>query len=218
MIERYLHVMHLADAGEDLPEQTRERMKALFPRAALRRMTQLGMLVGSVLKDLAIDDQGAVVYASTYAETRALEDYLATFPTPSPALFQTSIHPSAVEQALISRQQPVRTFLPLAGDERLIAQALLTTLLAPAENVILVGGEERGTWLREKRLASERSFAFALEFRSEASAAIGRLALVDGEIPHSACWTWDFFERVQRRETLALPAAPGKHLRLSWLA
>jgi hypothetical protein len=218
MIERFLHAVHVSEATNESIEQTRERMKAHVPRASLRRMTQLGLLVSAVLKDVPLSEEDTIVYASTYAETRALEDYLASFPTPSPALFQTSIHPSAIEQALIGRNQPVRTFLPLSGGEGLVAQALLTTLLASAENVILVGGEERGTWLRERKLASERSFAFALHFRCEPGGAIGRLSLAAGDGDAAHCATWTFFDQLARRETLALSAMPGKHLQLSWLA
>ena len=217
MAERYLHALQLADAGEETPEQTRERLKAQFPRNAVRRMTQLGLLVGSVLHELPLAESDAVVYASTYAETRALEDYLASFPTPSPALFQTSIHPSAVEQALIARTQPVRWFVPLSGGARLARQALVTALLLPAARVVLVGGEERGTWLRERRLASERSFAFACFLTAEPAGALARLALETGEAPDAPADTAALQAALRDRTPLTFPAAPGRRLQLDWL-
>ena len=110
MLERYLQGLSLDEPdGEDLAA-TRERLKNRFPRGATRRMTQLGLLVGAALEDLAPQPDDALVYASAYAETRALEGYLDSFPAASPTLFQTSIHPSAVQQALISRQLEVGEF------------------------------------------------------------------------------------------------------------
>ena len=61
---------------------------------------------------------------------------------------------------------------------------MLTALLEPAPRVVLVGGEERGTWLVEHKMASERAFAFAAELRADAAGAIGRVARV--ELAHDA--------------------------------
>ena len=174
MIERF--IQHL---GVELPspDETaaggRERLREKFPRNAVRRMTHLGLLVGSALDGTALGPDDAVVYASTFAETRALEDFLSSFPAPSPQLFQTSIHPSAVQQVLIGRQQPVARLWPLAGCKRLVEHALLTALLEPAVRVALVGGEERGTWMLERGMASARSFAFAALFTPDAAGAVG---------------------------------------------
>src|SRR6187549_1436217 len=101
MLESYLHALSLADAGDEDLATTRERLKERFPRGATRRMTQLGLLVGAALEEFSPQPDDALVYASAYAETRALEGYLESFPAASPTLFQTSIHPSAVQQALI---------------------------------------------------------------------------------------------------------------------
>src|SRR5262245_32828036 len=97
--ERYISALSVADAGDEEPAVTRERLKDRFARGATRRMTQLGMLVGAALEELVPQPDDAVVYASAFAETRALEGYLDSFPSASPTLFQTSIHPSAVQQA-----------------------------------------------------------------------------------------------------------------------
>ncbi|MBI4624678.1 MAG: hypothetical protein HY736_15845 [Verrucomicrobia bacterium] len=119
MIERYIHHLRVErPAADETVTGGRARLGEKFPRAALRRMTHLGLLVGSALDGLALGPDDALVYATTFAETRALEDYLATFPTPSPMLFQTSIHPSAVQQVLIARQQPLTRFWPMTGRRR----------------------------------------------------------------------------------------------------
>jgi len=175
-MQRFIHHVRveLPPAGEAAAE-ARARLGEKFPRTALRRMTHLGMLLGSALDGVVLAPEDAVVYASSYAETRALEDFLASFPQASPLLFQTSIHPGGVQQVLIGRQQPVARLWPLAGRARLVEQALLTALLEPAPRVVLLGGEERGTWLLEQGYASDRAFALAAGLTREPAGAAGRV-------------------------------------------
>src|SRR3954469_10215370 len=154
MLERYIHGLSVADIGDEDHAATRERLKGRFPRGATRRMTQLGLIIGAAIEELGPRADDAVVYASAYAETRALEGYLDSFPSASPTLFQTSIHPSAVQQALIGRQQAVNEFFPLTGRAHLVAHAVQTAFLSPASRVVVCGGEERGTWLLEQKAAS----------------------------------------------------------------
>ena len=157
------------------PERVRELSKNFAPNAA-RRMTQLGLLLGEALREFPIEPADAVVYATTFGETVATGRYLESFPTASPLFFQTSIHPSAIEQVLINRGCPVRELTPLAGQPDLSAQAALTALLTPGERVLLTGGEEVGTWLRQLDAASNVGFAFALELsHGTAGPAVGEL-------------------------------------------
>lgn len=184
MTERFIHHVRveLPPVTEAVAE-ARGRLAEKFPRTALRRMTHLGLLLGSVLDGVVLRDDDALVYATSYAETRALEDFLSSFPAASPLLFQTSIHPGGVQQVLIGRQQPVARLWPLAGRARLVEQALLTALLEPAPRVLLLGGEERGTWLLEHDLASARAFALALELTREPAGAVGQVVLTPGTKP-----------------------------------
>lgn len=241
MLERFIQALSVADAGGEEPAATRERLKERFPRGATRRMTQLGLLVGAALDELGPRPDDAVVYASAFGESRALEGYLESFPTASPTLFQTSIHPSAVQQALIGRQHAVNEFFPLTGREHLPAHAVQAALLSAAPRVLLCGGEERGTWLLERACASGRSFAFALALGNEAAGAIGRVALEaapssggpgsggNGEpgefgrgvkpLPQSPAQAFtleEFFEALRERRVLDLVAAPGLRLKLEW--
>jgi hypothetical protein len=182
MLERFLQQVRVErpPPGETAPE-ARDRLGARFARGLARRMTHLGLLVGAALEGLPVRDEDTVVYATTFAEARATEDYLAGFPTPSPMLFQTSIMPSAVQQVLISRQQAVRHFLPLTGRRRLAEHAVLAALLDPAPRVILAGGEERGTWMLERGVASDEAFAFAAGLVRDPAGATGRIAFEPGE-------------------------------------
>lgn len=222
MLELAITAVRTDDAagGREDPAATRVRLKNAFPLGATRRMTQLGMLVSALLEALEPCAEDALVYASGWAETRALESYLDSFPTPSPTLFQTSIHPSAVQQGRILRQRPVREFFPLTGGVHLPCAALrvAATCATCVPRVLLCGGEERGTYLLERGAASPRTFAFALALTGRTCAApLGHVALEEapgcetGEFP---LFAW--FDALHARTPLDCPAAPGVRLRLTW--
>src|SRR5262249_1179569 len=102
MMVRFIHHLKVErPAATETAIEARERLREKFPRNTLRRMTHLGMLIGTTLDGLTLTPEDALVYATTIAETRALEDFLASFPTASPLGFQTSIHPGGVQQVLI---------------------------------------------------------------------------------------------------------------------
>ena len=216
MLERFIQELRTDDPGSETPAATRDRLKPRFTAGSTRRMTLLGMLAGAALGDLQPAGDDAVVYASAFGEGRALEDYLASFPTASPTLFQTSIHPSGVQQGLIGAQRSVQELFPHAGGRQLAVQALLTAMLAPAPGVVLVGGEERGTWLVEADAVSDRTFAYAVRLaREPGPAALGRLTLAQeeatGALTHPA-----WFELLHHRQPFDGPAAEGWHLQLAW--
>lgn len=216
MIERHLHAVRIENPGLEEPAATRERLRELFPRGATRRMTQLGLLLGSVLDGIKLTADDTLVYASAYAESQALEDYLTSFPSASPTLFQTSIHPSAVQQVLIARQQPLPQFFPLTGHRQLAAHAVQAALLAATPRVLLCGGEERGTWLVECGVASLESFAFAVVLSNDPAGALGTLRLTANDEPDSALTLPEFFTLLRERRPLHQAAAPGLTLDLAW--
>jgi len=205
------------DAAEEEPSVTRERLKDRFPRGSTRRMTQLGLLVGDVLMDMDPGPDDAIIYISRYAETRALEQYLESFPTASPTLFQTSIHPSAVQQVMIGRQLPVREFLPITGNEQLVAQGLTAALVSPASRVLLCGGEERGTWLLEQGVASDRNFAFACALSRDPDGALGRVTMGNEVCPPEVpLGLEEFFRRLTDREPFTLVAPSAQRISWTW--
>jgi hypothetical protein len=212
MIERYLHHTRVElPAPEETAVGARVRLADKFPRTALRRMTHLGLLVGSVLDGAPLGADDALVYATTFAETRALEDFLGSFPAASPLLFQTSIHPGGVQQVLIGRQQPIARLWPLAGRTRLLEQACLTALLEPAPRVMLTGGEERGTWMLEQGMAAARPFAFAAALTREPVGARGRIAFTpdNGTIDEACPALEDFAHALAERQTLGWRGGGG---------
>ena len=226
MPELFIQALRTDDAAAEDPAATRERLKEIFPKLASRRMTQLGLSLGSTLLPLNPAETDTVIYASEYAETRALEGYLDSFPSASPTLFQTSIHPSAVQQALIGRQQPIREFFPITGSGHLVVRALQTAALATSPRVLLCGGEERGTWLLERGTASPRTFAFTLALSRETTpSALGRITLAPANASATATSSdatalplVGFFNALHERRPLDLAAAPGVRLTLVWSA
>ncbi len=217
MLERFIQELRTDDPGAETPAVTRERLKGRFAPGTTRRMTLLGMLVGAVLGDVTLSGEETLVYASTFGEGRALEDYLASFPAASPTLFQTSVHPSGVQQGLIGRQRSVKELFPHAGGGQLVVQALLTAMLAPGPDAVLTGGEERGTWLMETGAVSDRTFAYAMRLsREPGPRPLGRLELTQevstGSLAHPA-----WFERLHGRQPFDGTAGDGWRLKLIWL-
>jgi hypothetical protein len=216
MLERHIQALVTDDTTGEAPAATRERLKGNFPAGATRRMTNLGLLVGSALAKLAPGEDDSVVYATGYAESCALEGFLDSFPTPSPTLFQTSIHPSAVQQLMIGRQQPLRELIPISGGPLIAFHAVRASLLSPAHRSVLCGGEERGSWLLEHGLASDRTFAFAMALTAGESAdALGRVRISrdegDGRLDLPS-----FFDLVNARKPFDAMIAPGWRLALEW--
>jgi hypothetical protein len=222
-----------------MPADRVRAWSANFPANAVRRMSKLGLMLGETLRDFPIAPEDAVVYATTFAEPVATERYLESFPAASPLYFQTSIHPSAIEQVLITRGCPVRELTPLAGQAHLSAQAALTALLTPSPRVLLTGGEEIGTWFRDLDAASHVGFAFALELgesldaedaTAPPKAALGELRWsgAGGHQPHGcACGACgasagkagdlrELFEAVSARSTLRCPSPAGGEVELRW--
>lgn len=208
---RYLHHLRTElPADDEVAAGARVRLADKFPRTTLRRMTHLGMLLGSVLEESGLGSDDALVYASAYAETRALEDFLRSFPAASPLLFQTSIHPGGVQQVLIGRQQPIARLWPLAGRKRLVEQALMTALLEPAARVAVAGGEERGSWLLEQGVASARAFAFGVVLTRDAAGAMGRVSFTPSTAADEICPTLEAFtESLAARQPVRWAGAGG---------
>ncbi len=105
---------------------------------------------------------------------------------------------------MITRQHPVEEFFPLTGRGHLVAQAIQAAMLSPAPRVLLCGGEERGTWLLARGIASPGSFAFALALTADPEGALARFSLnPQAETRnHRASFRWWIFLR---------PSARAKH-------
>ncbi len=193
-------------------------LKAEFPGRSARRMTRLGMQMTHVLRSLDIQEDCSLIYASSFSETCTIEKFLDSFPFPSPQAFQTSIHPSGVEQFLIQNKQPVTELFPLAGLGDLLFRALDTALLCQNEQIILCGGEERGTWLGDTGVSAEANYAWAIEVRTQAiDDAVARIAWRGlAEADGDAKLIPNLIEALRAETVYRYRASGGGELELSW--
>ncbi len=193
-------------------------LKSEFPGRSARRMTRLGMQLSHVLRELAIDESCSLVYATSYSETCAIEKFLESFPFPSPQAFQTSIHPSGVEQFLIQNKQPITEFFPIAGEDDLLFRSLETAQLCQSETIILCGGEERGTWLTDLGVSCQTNYAWALELSTQPIAdAVARLTWSGlAEAEGDAAIIVNFLKALEAEEDFHYSASNGGKMELSW--
>ena len=103
-------------------------------------------MISEIISQILPADDLPVIYASTFSETKTLENFIDSFPHPSPLKFQLSIHPSAVQQAFIACQRPLPYLLPITCGSGISIQALSKTMLQ-AGAAVLLAGEEPCTWL-----------------------------------------------------------------------
>ena len=217
MFERHIHLIRTDDASSEDPAATRARLASHFPPAVARRMTQLGMLLGAILNELAPARDDAIIYATQYGEGRTLETFLDSFPAASPIGFQSSVHPSAVQQNMIRRAQPITEYFPMAGADYLPGQSLLAAVLSPAPRVILCGGEERGTWLAPIDAASPRSFAYGMILTRDPQHAIGNITLTPAtDAPAEKISNAAWFDILHARKNFSGVIAPSWQVKLAF--
>lgn len=203
--------------GETLAE-ARSRLPREFPRRSARRMTHLGTLMARILAGHDPGLESTLVYGTTYAETRSLEDYVDSFPTPSPLLFQGSIHPSGIQQVFVHRKIPVGNFIPITGKDYLVASMLKAAFLAGDESVAVCGGEERGTWLLECGRASAEAFAWGFTLSRFPVGSTGSLFFEPGPL-RTAPEPVDhlhFVSALEQRSFLEIPHPAGGGYRIEW--
>lgn len=208
-----LHIRRaVAILGEDQAslDARLEAHRDTLPRAQGRRMNPLGLALDLALGDDAPAPDEPLVYVSRYGMSRTLEDYLVSFPHPSPLAFQNAIHPAGIEQYLVPRKAVIGELVPVAVDaETGMAPALRTLFLTPGGTRRLAGGEERGTWLAEREAAARSTFAFALTLAETAAPGdLGTLARTafDGAVPTVS--PLDFTRAIDARAPIRI-AAPG---------
>lgn len=203
------------------PENDAAAVAALVPdiqKRAARRMSLLGRQIFHVMSDIDLDLDTSLIYGTTFTEAKALETFLDSIPYASPTAFQTSIHPGGIEQALIMRRQEVAALFPLAGDRTLFLQMIQTALTCSTPRAVILGGEEKGTWLQEFDLAYPRLFAFSMEIRKEPGNCAGSITW-DNENPLESpvlpCLE-DAVRALHSRETLIFGSPDHGRFRIDW--
>ncbi len=201
----------------ELSGEQRQELGAHLPKASLRRMSDLGLLIGAVLHALDAREDCPLILASTYAESRALEAFLDSFPTPSPTRFQTSVHPSSVQQPRVALQAPLAQFIPMTGKSGLAVNACRTALSVGDSDALLIGGDERGNRLIDNSLAHDVSFAFGLELSTFDDGAIGQISWDAKDNPGGDDLAlYALFEAVAERRPVRVANRDLGVLRIEW--
>lgn len=213
-----IEAVETVEGGSDFAADARIRHKSEFPGRSARRMTHLGMLITLCLQKMDAEKDIPIIYASAFGESESLEKFIDSFPEASPALFQSSIHPSAVEQGLISKKQSVNRFYPITSDSNLFGQAIENCFLLGEQDVILLGGDERGNWLCPSDLASTVSFAFGMRLSRDGEG-IGSLEIDRTQRPdREGCIDLQqAADSIKNRDSLSIPSfALDARIRLEW--
>lgn len=176
MHKRYIHFANCVGPFEAIDSIRLKELKANFPPRTSRRMTKLALLIGECVKGFPLAEADTLIYTTTFSESICLENYLASFPTPSPLGFQNSIHPSGLEQVLIAKSQPVSEFLSFAGRAHVMHSAITAACMSDNQNQWIIGAEEKGNWLTEKKYASEADFAFCIGLNQDPVGATGSIS------------------------------------------
>lgn len=215
MISRPIHSCRTLLLPELINADILTPLKSAVPGSA-RRMTLMGLIVSWLTKDLTLSPDVAVIYATQYSEVDALERYLSGFPSLSPLLFQTSIHPSAIQQVWIARKSELESLYPISGDAHIVASALQNALLCSADRILIIGGEEQANWLHKHNIGSPKAFGFCLELG--ALGATGGMAVIErhekniGATPSLN----SFCKCLSAKEDLRIADPNGGHYQLRW--
>jgi hypothetical protein len=205
----------------EMDAQLRAELSAHLPKLCIRRFSESGLQMARVLHELALGTDTPLVAVSSYAETRSLEEFIDGFPTPSPARFQRSVQPSCVQQTRVVDNAPLRTFIPLAGQDGVIVAAVRTALTLDTPSTCLAGVEESGTWSVPIETGSPFGFAFGLIVEREPSdpeSVLGTLRWepVAGAPDSGPDTVPSFHEALRERKPLVLSHPDMGRIELSW--
>lgn len=204
-----------AHADEASAQAELESHRDTLPRAVGRRMSAMGLAIDRVMAGETPAEEDLLVFASEFGMTRMLEDYVASFPCPSPLAFQNSIHPAGMEQYLVPAHRKVREFLPLAGESTLLLPAAFRALaLAEAGVARLIVAEEAGTTLTAAGCGASRTFAFRLTLSADPAPAIGTLRPCETGERHDL---ETFVQAVADRRSLQLGTPDTGYWSLDWV-
>ncbi|GHB90742.1 hypothetical protein [Cerasicoccus arenae] len=200
----------------ELTEDERKLLRKNFSPLAARRLTSLSLILGDLTKDAPASPDDEWIFASSYGGSISLEQYLRSFPNPSPLHFQNSIQPGPIDLVNVARQQPARQLIPLIGAENLLGEALLTALISPVDTMHLIGGEEHTNWAADHQLGSQTTYGFYLRLSTAPQNTIGELTFEPNTPPPSPLSTEDAIPLLDARKPLAFTLPERGVIRLQW--
>ncbi len=219
MADRFLQACRAIELSPENGAAELAELRKKLPSRQARRMSPLGILLTEVLSGFPLNRDTVLFYVTTFTESLALEAYLGSFPHPSPTHFQTSIHPGGIEQALILKQQPITALYPMAGGKAILSQAFHLACQEGRPEVLVVAGEEAGTWLADMGAASRQSFAWALHFNRQPENTLATLSFrpaAEANPPADGSPSLhDFARQLESRTDLAWNG-PSGHFSWQW--
>ncbi|WP_309387035.1 hypothetical protein [Cerasicoccus frondis] len=216
MNKRYITVVSAFAPIQEIPDETRKKLRKNFKPLAARRLTTLPLLLGELTQSAAPQPTDEWVFASEFGGSISLENYLNSFPNPSPLHFQNSIQPGPIDLVNVARGQAANQLTPIVGGEHLLGDALLTAMISPAKTVHLVGGEEFTAWAATHGLGADDSFGFYLKICPSEESAVAELTLEPQAGDTPPLTIREAAVRLDKRESLATALSNGGLIRLQW--
>lgn len=183
MNERSITAVSVFGPVTTLTPDERKAIRAKLPGSSARRFTDVSLAIAEAMEQIEMGPDDDIVFASSWGGTMGLETYLASFPNPSPASFQSAVHAGPLESVLVARKQPLRRLQSIGNlPQTLIPASLRALFQSDAATVHLIVAEEYNPWLHEHGLCGEHTFAGHLRLsKDQDHGVLGRLTHQDPE-------------------------------------
>lgn len=224
MLERHVSEAAVFGPLEDISPESRQTLRDSLPKGTARRLTPVSLALSAVTRNARISPEDEIVFGTSYSGCVSLEQYLQSFPSPSPASFQNSVHAGILESVLVARHLPICRLQCLANPpDTLLAASLRSALLSETPVVHLLLAEECGNWLRDENLAADHTFACYLRLTREPPPSqlnTGKLSwghtAPEASVSPSTPSPDYLCEIISQRQSLHLPTHAGAFLTLTW--
>lgn len=150
-------------AGE-LSAGQRRQLHGQLSVLAARRLGPAALALHSIIPDNAFGSGDDVIFGSSMGSGCSLVSYLKSFPDPSPANFQSSVHAAVIEAVMVLRRATVARLQSFAdAPTQLVATVFRSASLSTAATTHLVFAEEFSPWLSDEQLGSRNTVACWLQ-------------------------------------------------------
>lgn len=156
---------------QDMSAELRSELRGELSSIAARRLSPAALALHSIIAPDAITPDDDIIFASSLGASKSLESYLASFPNPSPANFQNSVHAAVLETVLVLRRASVRRLQSFANSPHSLAQAAFrSALLSDSAVTHLIFAEEFAPWLSAEGIGASHTLACWIQLGPDPSA------------------------------------------------
>ncbi len=181
----------IQDMGADLRSELRGGLSSIVSR----RLSPAALALHATIPPDAIAPADDIIFASSLGASKSLENYLKSFPNPSPANFQNSVHAAVLETVLVLRHASVRRLQSFANSpDSLAPAAFRSALLSDAPTTHLIFAEEFAPWLSTESIGANHTLACWIQLgpkpadgEQEAPHSIGTLRWANSADSHQNC-------------------------------